>query len=98
MSGVALRVHQDYGERTTTFERVQDVEPILEHNKRLRSIPQKSDWGRHIASIPNVIVEKWLAEEWNRGNTTLKMHGPEWNALLKRKLADPEWAYLRVDK
>lgn len=78
-------------------ESIQDVEPILEHNKRLRAETQRSDWGRHVASIPNVILTKWLNEEWARGNVTLKLFGPEMDALVERKLKDPEWAFLRTD-
>jgi hypothetical protein len=80
----------------------QDVEPILKHNKLLRSMPQPSrrrgDWGRHIASIPNVVLVKWLNEEYAAGNTRLRMFTDEFNELVARKLADPDWAYLRTDK
>jgi hypothetical protein len=76
---------------------VQDVEPILERNKELRSQTQRSDWGRHVAEIPNVIMTRWLNEEWARGNVTIKLFGPEMDALVARKLKDPEWAYLRTD-
>ncbi len=41
--------------RTIAVYSHDDVEDILEHNKTLRSMSQKSDWGRHIASIPNII-------------------------------------------
>jgi hypothetical protein len=76
----------------------QDCEPILECNKLLRSMPQKSDWGRHIASIPNVILTKWLNEEYARGNVGLRMFSKEFDELVARKLRDPEWKYLRTDK
>lgn len=76
----------------------QDVEPILEDNRHLRSMPQKSDWGRHVASVPNNIIYQWLVEEWTRGNHGLRLHSDEWKRLVKRKLQDPEWAYLRTDK
>jgi hypothetical protein len=74
-----------------------DVEGILEHNKELRTMEQRSDWGRHIAEIPNVIMLKWLSEEWDRGND-LRYLSPEFNDIVKKKLNDPEWAYLRTDK
>lgn len=74
-----------------------DVEAILERNKVLRSLEQKSDWGRHIASIPNIIETKWLNEEWQRGNTELRYLSREWKQLVARKLQNPEWAYLRTD-
>lgn len=76
----------------------QDVEPILEQNQALRAEPQNSDWCRHVASIPNVILVKWLNEEYARGNTQLRMFSPEFNELVARKLRDPEWKYLRTDK
>jgi hypothetical protein len=75
----------------------QDVEDIVERNKALQSEPQRSDWGRHVATIPNNILLIWLNEEWARGNTTLKLFGPEFDALVERKLRDPDWRFLRTD-
>jgi hypothetical protein len=95
---VATRVHLDSNGQDLAIETVQDVEAILENNKRLRSMEQKSDWGRHVASIPNVIMTRWLNEEYARGNVTIRMFGPEMDALVDRKLKDPEWAWLRTDK
>lgn len=97
MSAVSTFVHMDPNGQDLAIEHVQDVEPILEHNKMLRTMEQRSDWGRHVASIPNVIMTKWLNEEYARGNVTLRMFGPEMDALVERKLKDPEWAFLRVD-
>lgn len=77
---------------------VQDVEPILERNKFLRSQEQRSDWGRHIAEIPNVIYIRWLDEEHARGNTSLRMFTPAFDEVVAKKLKDPEWSYLRTDK
>ena len=76
----------------------EDVEQILERNKQLRGEPQRSDWGRHVASIPNVILIQWLNEEHARGNTGLRMFTRGFDELIARKLADPDWAYLRTDK
>ena len=75
----------------------QDVEPILEHNKMLRSQQQRSDWGRHIATIPNVILVRWLNEEHARGRTDLALFSKEFDEVVQRKLNDPDWAYLRTD-
>jgi hypothetical protein len=41
---------------TVIASATQDVEPILKRNQRLRADPQTSDWGRHVATIPNVIL------------------------------------------
>jgi len=95
MSEVQSRTHFDG--RTIVRERVQDVEPILEHNAMLRTMEQNSDWGRHIGCIPNVIYERWFNEEYARGNVTLRMYSKEMDEIVSRKLKDPEWAYLRVD-
>lgn len=87
----------DETEKKIHFVGVQDVEDIIENNKALQTVEQRSDWGRHIASIPNVIVEQWLSEEWARGNTTMTMSSPEFKELLRRKLQDRDWLFLRTD-
>jgi hypothetical protein len=83
---------------TVIASATQDVEPILERNQRLRREPQTSDWARHVATIPNVILLKWLNEAHARGNTGLRMFTKEFDALVKRKLEDPDWKYLRTDR
>ena len=83
---------------TVIASATQDVEPVLERNQNLRAEPQTSDWGRHVATIPNVILLKWLNEAHARGNTGLRMFTKEFDALVKRKLEDPDWKYLRTDR
>jgi hypothetical protein len=99
MSGDLLHteVHVDQSERLLTLNRVQDVEPIIELNKYLQTVKQKSDWGRHKAHIPNIFLEKWLREEWDKGNVNLRIFTPEFDALIDRKIEDPDWKFLRVD-
>jgi hypothetical protein len=83
--------------KSFTIERVQDVEPILEHNKTLRTLEQRSDWGRHVASVPNVVLEKWLTEEWERGNIHMQFGTEEFYGMVERKLQDPEYRAFRTD-
>jgi len=97
MPGVDVGFHLDSNGHDLTIAHSQDVEAIIEHNKALQSMPQRSDWGRHVASIPNVIIMQWLDEEARRGNTSLRMFTPEFDELVARKLKDPEWRYLRTD-
>lgn len=92
------RVHLDNNGKDLAIEHVQDVEAILEWNKEARRDTQKSDWGRHVARIPNVIYVKWYDEEHAKGNTSLRMFSPEFDAIVQRKLNDPEYACLRVDR
>jgi hypothetical protein len=91
------RLSLDRGEKLIVAESIQDVEPIVEHNKDLQSEHQKSDWGRHIASVPDVIVTKWLNEEHARGNNELRYLGPGFDAWFKRKLDDPDNRAWRTD-
>jgi hypothetical protein len=88
----------DRSEKKVIASATQDVEPILEQNHALRGEPQRSDWGRHIATIPNVILMRWLNEEYARGNAGLRMFTREFDALVDRKLRDPDWKFLRTDR
>jgi len=97
MSDLATQWSFDEGEDTLILDRVQDVEPHLDYNKFLQSLRQKSDWGRHVAHIPNIFYEKWLREEWDKGNTELRPFTVEFDQLVERKLQDPDWKFLRTD-
>lgn len=98
MDGVLIRPHIDSNGRELAIEHVQDVAPILEWNRQARQDEQRGDWGRHVARIPNVIYVQWLNEEHARGNNSLRLFTPEFDAIVQRKLDDPEWAYLRTDR
>jgi hypothetical protein len=87
----------DRTERKIIAVTEQDVEPILKRNHALRGEPQRSDWGRHVATIPNVILVRWLNEEYARGNVQLRMFTKQFDELVARKLRDAEWKYLRTD-
>ena len=72
----------------------QDVEPILERNKRLQSVEEykrqgiKNDY-QHVASIPLVLIHEWMKQGiniWDKG---------DW-PKIKAKLQEPENRYLRT--
>lgn len=89
-------IHQDG--RELTINRVQDVEPILDNNKRLQNEPQdRRSPFRHIASIPAIILERWLNEEHQRGNRLMRWGSKEFDEMVARKLRDPDWKFLRTD-
>ncbi len=90
---IVTKVHRDKTERKLVFERLQDCEPIIESNKAVAADPVKRDWGRHIATIPNVILEKWIVED---GVNYLALPKDEFDRLIRRKLRDPDWAHLRT--
>lgn len=91
------------GIRTTwhgagVVERWQDCESIIENNKRLQTEAQDLNSSyHHVCSIPNILYEKWFNEEYQRGNVNLKLFGDEMDKIVKRKLADPDYRWLRTD-
>jgi len=70
----------------------QDTAPILEANKAAQNSGKNgkvSDEWWHAATIPNIIIHKWLVEEgWN----ALDKHNKD---RLFQKLDSSEYAYLR---
>lgn len=91
---VETRAHYDPNEDRMVLETVQDVEPYLERNKRLANegdgYSKTREW-RRVASIPNVIIEKWMREE---GANVFQMDRKEFSAFIKKKLMDPDYRYL----
>jgi hypothetical protein len=84
-------VTQDDGSYGISSE--QDVEAIVEDNKARQNhndgfSPTRE--LRHIAHVPTIIWLKWLQEEG------FDAFDPANDALLRRKLNDPEWRYLRT--
>lgn len=93
------RLHVDPADRRYTFEYIQDVQPVLDQNHALRSMPQKSDFMRHVASIPTEVYLAWLHEAWERGYTTARPFTREFeDEVVTKKLNDPDWKHLRVDR
>lgn len=85
-------------DRVLTVDRTQDVEPFIEHNKKLKNEAQSRKASfRHIGSIPNIFLEKWMNEEYARGHL-IRWWGPEMDELIAKKLRDPDYSFLRVDK
>lgn len=91
-----MKTYWDYDEINDKeiIETVQDVEPILEANKRLYNNPSHRQHGvkhefAHVAHIPMILVHKWLME----GIDVYKES--DW-PRVKRKLEDPDYKYLRT--
>jgi hypothetical protein len=78
---------------TLAVRHYQDCEDIIARNKALRGEPQKRDWGRHVATIPNNIMLRWMLEE---GVPVYGMPAHEWDKFLRKKLRDPDWRDLRT--
>ncbi len=95
---VLTEIYPDPNDKSIIAVSSQDCDPILEQNKALREQSQKSDWGRHVAQVPNNIINQWLIEEWAKGNLHLSVYSQEFRELVWRKINDPNYKYLRVDK
>lgn len=70
----------------------QEVAPILDDNKLLRNHAnprREGGIGRHVATVPNNIIHKWLQEG-------IDIWSGDCQDGIARKLNDPDWAYLRV--
>ena len=93
--GVVTRLRVEEGD--LVVHTWQDVEDIVERNKALAGVPQRSDWGRHVASVPANVINQWLDEEYARGNVDLRWGSKEFMALVARKLRDHDWLFLRTD-
>jgi hypothetical protein len=84
--------HYEEAEDRMTIETVQDVAPYLEKNRQqaISGTFDKKAPMRKMASIPLVIIEKWLREEG------LDVFNADHQTRLMRKLHDPAYAYLRT--
>jgi hypothetical protein len=90
---IRTEVSHDSHEDVTTFKRTQDVEPILNANREdfkdaNGGWTQNRDM-RHVASIPNVVVEQWLKAGINVFDNN------DWPKVL-RLLDMPQYKYLRT--
>lgn len=76
----------------TIIQTVQDVEPLLDINKRALANSDSSWKGdmHHVASIPRVVWESWWAEFG--GDPML----PENQPKLMAKLNNKDWCKLRT--
>ena len=89
--GLLRQFLYDHAEEKLVTHVVQDVEPILETNKRLANDwkPTRGEEFRHEAHIPLVVVEQWLKKGIN-------VLDPNDEKKVVKLLNDPEWSYLRT--
>jgi hypothetical protein len=92
--GTTTGIDYDPVDDQLTVVNLQDCEPTLELNKKLYNQDDGGygptrEWKR-VASIPNIILEKWLKEEGIRWWDSEDTH------KLAAKLDDPEWKFLRT--
>ena len=91
----SIETTADYDEMADRLivKRVQDVEPILERNKRLQADHDGFTPSRNmkwVGSIPNIIIEKWMRE------LGIDVFNKDHRPAVARLLNDPEWRWLRT--
>lgn len=83
--------HYDAADDVSTIQIKQDVEPIIEANKREQAAgdgySRAGRWLRKVARIPLVVAERWMRED---GINWMALPKAEKNAYLRRKLMDPD--------
>ncbi len=86
---------QDTATGEFRFEYEQDVQGSLNAIKQLRGDGPRAGKGKemwHVAEIPNEIALKWMIEE----GVNIFSDQEAFKKVLKKKLNDPDYAYLRV--
>lgn len=97
-TGITTEYWYDEINDSLTVNRKEDVESILDHNRRLAndSLHQNHGtgcMGTLVAVIPNTVIEQWLKE-----GVDLFSNEPEMKKKVKSRLNDPEYKYLRTFK
>lgn len=88
-------IFTDNQDGTFSITNMQDVEPIIENNKKLQNSHERKKKGIkegmwHYGSVPAIIIQKWNIEI---GGDILARHNRK--EFFKR-LNSPEYAYLRT--
>jgi hypothetical protein len=81
-----------------TIKNSQDVDPILQKNKRLYNLNDgysKSKDLKRVASIPSLVLQLW-AKEYNGTNNWFAIPDIERKRILKLKLNSNEFRYFRT--
>ena len=81
-----------------TIKNSQDVDPILQKNKRLYNLNDgysKSKDLKRVASIPSLVLQLW-AKEYNGTNNWFAIPHIERKRILKLKLNSSEFRYFRT--
>ena len=81
-----------------TIKNSQDVDPILQKNKRLYNLNDgysKSKALKRVASIPSLVLQLW-AKEYNGTNNWFAIPHIERKRILKLKLNSNEFRYFRT--
>lgn len=98
--GVIKEFVHDEGENHTFIHTTQDVAPYFDANQEFRTSGSdgysQSRAFKHIATVPHIIADKWCIEDGITRVQFNRMPGKEKAAYIKRKLNNPDYAYMRT--
>lgn len=97
MSGTPVLTDLRLDGRDLVVRSYQDVEDIIENNKKAHLDGKQNGDFRKIASIPNNVLNQWLQDAWASGNVDMKLFDEQFNAIVAKKLRDHDWLFLRTD-
>src|SRR3990167_9755618 len=88
--GGTVSVFHDLNDGRVAFQQIQDVEPVIEDNKKLQTLndgysPSKD--LRRVASVPKVVLLRWLREAGIPVRDFQKNH-KRYAKWLRRKIYD----------
>jgi len=91
-TGIITWFHGDDDPDTFHTSQTQDVEPFVEHNKKLQSTG-RDYWKaggdfRHEATVPNLMLLHWAEQD---GIPPDQVYSPEFAERITKRLNDPEY-------
>lgn len=99
-AGVVTTMHEDPTTGDQTFHVKQDVEGIVNGNKRGQNSGHdgynKDRSMRHYAEVPFAIVHKWMMEDNMPPRSYFQMSKADKEKYIHRKMKDPDYAYLKA--
>jgi len=90
-TGLTTWFHREH-DGSWVYQKTQDVEPILEANRWNQSFNHMNGGLRRVASIPLIIIEKWLREYG------VNYWDPDHQDKVDQLLNSSDWKWLRTDE
>jgi hypothetical protein len=84
-----------YDDNRIVIQQTQDVEAIVEDNKRRQS-ERPTGFFRKLASVPTVVLYQWMLKDGIAPGVFMRMKKAEKMAWYRRHLNDSDNKYLRT--
>jgi hypothetical protein len=92
LTGIETYFEHDNKTGVNTVETIQNIEPILDRNKRIaENLNKKEDWW-HIGTIPDMLVLEWAKESGH------KPYSKPWHVYAMKQMNKPEYSKLNPNR